>query len=163
VHRALVDACGLGEGGLGRGHLDMAAIGEHLSMTERRADAAERDAVDRFTALYLADRVGAEFAARVNGVTRFGLFVTLTETGADGLMPMSMLPDDYYVHDESRQVLRGRRTRREFRLGDALSVVLIEANPITGGLVFRLAGEDDAGDGGPRRRPGGGRKGRRRR
>ena len=58
-------------------------------MTERRAAAAERSAIDRYIAAFLAERVGATFAGRVNGVTRFGLFVTLSETGADGLVPIS--------------------------------------------------------------------------
>ena len=118
----------------------MGKAGEHVSATERRAAAAERDAVDRFTAAFLADKVGAEFAARINGVTRFGLFVTLDEIGADGLIPISTLPDDYYDHDEKSHRLVGRRGRLEFRLGDALDVRLIDANPITGGIIFALAG-----------------------
>jgi len=166
VHRALIDGCGLGEGGLGRGQLDLAAVGEHVSMTERRAADAERDAVDRFTALFLADRVGAVFAGRINGVTRFGLFVTLNETGADGLVPVSTLGGDRFVHDETRHVLRGQRTRQVFRLGDPVEVMLMEANPVTGGMIFRLVDEAATGHGpaqGRGRRPTGkGRQHRRR-
>ena len=113
-------------------------MGEHLSATERRAAMAERDAVDRFTAAFLADRVGTVFEGHVNGVTRFGLFVTLEETGADGLVPISTLPDDYYVHDEARHLLRGRRSGREFRLGEAVEVMLTEADPVTGGMIMHL-------------------------
>jgi ribonuclease R len=111
----------------------------HISMTERRAAAAERSAMDRYTAAYLADRVGATFTARVNGVTRAGLFVTLDETGADGLVPISMIGGDFYVFDEKRHRLTGRRTNKTFTLGDALEVKLAEADIVTGSLAFTPA------------------------
>jgi ribonuclease R len=148
VHRALIDAVGLGEGGQDKAGPDIADAGKHLSDTERRAAGAERNAVDRYTAGYLADRIGAVFSGRVNGVTRFGLFVTLIETGADGLVPIRTLGDDYYIHDESRHSLRGRRGGREFRLGQTVEVRLTEANPITGGMIFELTG-NRAETGGP--------------
>jgi ribonuclease R len=115
-----------------------AALGEHVSMTERRAAAAERSASDRYLAAFLAERVGASFAAHVNGVTRAGLFVTLDETGADGLIPMRSLGGDYWEHDEAHHRLIGRRTRRVFTLGDPLTARLAEANGITGSLLFAL-------------------------
>jgi ribonuclease R len=142
VHRALIAGLNLGAGGLPPIETaDFAATAEHISMTERRAAAAERSAGDRYVTAFLAERVGASFAARVNGVTRAGLFVTLAETGADGLVPMSSLPDDYYVHDEARHRLVGRRFGRIYTLGDALSVRLAEANTVTGSLLFALAEE----------------------
>ncbi len=140
VHRALIAGLNLGDGGLPADTGDrFPDIGEHISTTERRAAAAERDALDRFTAAYLSDQVGATFASRVQGVTRFGLFVELAESGADGLVPVSTLPEDYYTHDERTHSLVGKRTRKTFTLGDELQVVLAEANPVTGSLVFRLA------------------------
>jgi ribonuclease R len=146
VHRGLISGLGLGEGGLpndaGGRFVD---IGEHISLTERRAATAEREAVDRFTSAWMADRVGAVFKGRVNGVTRFGLFVTLSESGADGLVPISTLPSDYYVHDEKRHSLVGRRTGNTYRLGDAVEVRLAEAMPITGGLVFNIMGSGKTG------------------
>ena len=150
VHRALIaghNAAGaeFGDGGLPpTTPAEFADAGAHVSQTERRAAAAERNAVDRYTAAYLADRVGAEFAGRINGVTRFGLFVTLTETGADGLVPIGTLPGDYYVHEEHRHRLVGRRWGRVYRLGDTVTVRLREANPLTGSLLLALveAGED---------------------
>lgn len=143
VHRALIDGLDLGDGGLPADSWErFAETGEHISQTERRAAAAERDALNRFTTLFLADRVGARFAGRVNGVTRFGLFITLDETGADGLIPVSSLPEDYYIHDEIRHCLTGRRTGKSFSLGDSLEVTLAEANPLTGSLLFRLQGGD---------------------
>jgi ribonuclease R len=149
IHRALIEGLGLGAGGLGGDIPDLAGVSEHISATERRAATAERDAIDRFTAGYLAEKVGAVFAGRINGVTRFGLFVTLDESGGDGLVPMSSLPDDYYVHDEKNHRLVGRSTGRTFHLGDAVEVRLAEANPITGGLILEMM----EGGRAPTRRP----------
>jgi ribonuclease R len=169
VHRALVAGHGFGAGGLPEiDPADFAAAGEHVSMTERRAAAAERSAVDRYTAAFLAERVGASFAGRIGGVTRAGLFVTLAETGADGLVPMSALPADYYDHDEARHRLVGRRWGRVFTLGDPVTVRLREANTVTGSLLFALV-EDAAAQEAPaprrrlpaeRHRSGGHRRGR---
>jgi ribonuclease R len=141
VHRALIDGLRLGHGGLPPDSQErFMEIGEHISATERRAAQAERDALNRFTAAFLADRVGAQFAGRVNGVTRFGLFVTLDETGADGLIPVGALPADYYIHDEVRHCLTGKRNGKTFALGDQVEVTLAEANPLTGSLIFHLMG-----------------------
>jgi ribonuclease R len=110
VHRALVAGCRFGEGGLPPvDPADFAATGEHISETERRAAGAERSAIDRYVVAFLADKVGATFAGRIVGGTRAGLFVRLTETAADGLVPMGSLPGDFYVVDENRHRLVGRR------------------------------------------------------
>jgi len=127
-------------------------MGEHLSMTERRAAEAERDAVDRLTAAYLSERVGASFPGKVRGVTRAGLFVALDETGADGLLPMSLLGPERYVFDERRHRLKGQRSGREFRLGDRVRVRLREADPVSGGIIFALADNREDADG-PDSRP----------
>lgn len=148
VHRSLISKLGLGDGGLGDNFPDLTKLGEHISATERRAAAAERDTVDRLTAQFLAGREGAVFAGRVAGVNRAGLFVRLEETGADGLVPMRFLPRDTYIHDEKRQSLLGRKSRREFRLGDAVEVMLAEATPVTGGLILHLL---EGGDAKPKR------------
>jgi ribonuclease R len=149
VHRALIRGLKAGGGALESDGSDYVDIGEHISSTERRAATAERDTVDRFTAAYLRERVGDEFAARVTGVTRFGLFVVLEETGGDALIPVSTLPGDFYIHDERRHELRGRRTKRVWKLGQKLTVQLVEANPVTGGMVAMVA----EGGGGPLRAP----------
>jgi ribonuclease R len=139
VHRALIAALEPDDGALpAEAGTRFAEIGEHISTTERRAAAAERDAVDRFTAAYLQDRIGGLFGGAINGVTRFGLFVTLDETGADGLVPMNLLPDDYYDHDEPGHRLVGRRWGRSYHLGAAVTVRLMEAVPVTGGLILEL-------------------------
>jgi ribonuclease R len=140
VHRALIRTLGLGVGGLDDETLGrLAEIGDHLSGTERRAATAERDAVDRYTAAFLADRIGDRFSGRISGVSRFGLFVRLDESGADGLVPASSLPDDRYDHDEAAHALVGQRTGRTYRLGSQVKVVLVEADPVSGSTLFRLA------------------------
>jgi ribonuclease R len=145
VHRGLIECHGWENSEAERSLEEFKSMGEHISMTERRAAAAERGALDRYATAFLADRVGAIFAARVNGVTRAGLFVTLNETGADGLVPISRLPGDFYVHDERRHRLVGRRTQAVYALGDPIMVKLAEADSMTGSLAFVPAeGERDA-------------------
>jgi ribonuclease R len=139
VHRALITAHEFGGDGLAPEHgARFAIIGEHISATERRATAAERDAVDRYVAAFLAERVGEVFVGAITGVTRFGLFVTLNDTGGSGIVPIGSLPSDYYDHDEHRHCLAGRRWGRVYSLGETVAVRLVEASPITGGLVLQL-------------------------
>jgi ribonuclease R len=139
VHRALIAAYGLGEGGLPEADKGrFTEFGEHLSMCERRAVAAERNALDRYVAAYMAAHVGASFPGRVTGVTRFGLFVTLDATGADGLIPIRSLGQEFFRHDESRQLLIGERTGETYGLGDRLRLKLVEAEIATGGLLFEI-------------------------
>ena len=142
VHRALVAALDLGEGGLARDEeARLQETAEAISQTERRAMAAERDTVDRLIALHLADKVGATFAAHVNGVTKAGLFVTLDDTGADGFVPMSRLADEYMAFDEERRAVIGTETGRGYRMGDPVEVRLSEALPFAGALTFDMISE----------------------
>jgi ribonuclease R len=139
VHRALIRGLKLGDGGLTDPAIAaLADTAAHITTTERRAAVAERDAIDRYMSAFMADKVGAVFAGRISGVTRFGLFVTLAETGASGIVPMSSLDDDFWVHDETQQALVGRRTGKSWRLAQAVEVRLHEATPLTGGLSFSL-------------------------
>ena len=117
--------------------------GEHITQTERRAAAAERDAVDRYLAAYMSQRIGEVFDARISGVTRFGLFVTVEANGASGIVPLASLPDDRWTEDQARQAQRGhslsgQRTGITFTLGQAVEARLVEATPRTGGMVFHL-------------------------
>jgi ribonuclease R len=140
VHRALIRARNLGNDGLSDAKIPrLKETADHISMTERRAMAAERDSVDRYVAAYMQDRVGAVFEGRITGVTRFGLFLRLAETGADGLLPMRSLGTDFFRHDEKRHALVGERTKKAYRLGEIVTVRLAEAAPLTGGLRFELA------------------------
>ncbi|HEY4263095.1 MAG TPA: S1 RNA-binding domain-containing protein, partial [Schlesneria sp.] len=107
---------------------------------------AERDAVDRFTTLYMADKVGAVFRGRISGVARFGLFARLDDTGADGIIPVRTLPDDYYIYDEKRQAFVGRRTRRVYQLAQPVVVRLEQADRLTGGMSFSIVEGDENGN-----------------
>jgi len=151
VHRALIRGLGLGAGGLPAGaEAEFEAIGAHLSTTERRAAAAEREAMERFIAVFMAEKVGASFAARVSGATRFGLFVALDETGAEGLVPRRDL-SAAFAFDERRREFIG--PDRAIRMGDPVEVRLRAAEIETGGLLFELI------DGGSTRPPKGRRNG----
>ncbi len=140
AHRALIAALDLGEGKLEKGaERGFEAVAEHISMTERRAAVAERGAMDRIVAAFLADRVGAVFAGRVNGITRFGAFVTLLDSGASGLLPLSALGEERFRVDERIQVIFGRGSRPVLALGERLDVKLAEADATSGSLVLEPA------------------------
>lgn len=145
VHRSLIKAYGLGEGGLSEEEaVTLEERAEQISTTERNSASAERSATDRFTAAWMSERIGAEFSGVINGVTRFGMFVTLDENGADGLIPMRSLPDDYYIHDEKQHALIGRKHKRIYRLGAKVQIRLKEADGLTGSSVFELANDESA-------------------
>ncbi len=142
VHRGLIRALTLGAGALTDAEMEeLDGISIAISDTERRAMAAERDTADRLIAAYLADRVGAKFFARVSGLVRTGLFVRLTDTGADGFVPASAIGREYFYHDEARQALVGEDTGLAYRLGDPVQVRLVEAIPTAGALRFDLLSE----------------------
>ncbi|MHA7817591.1 MAG: ribonuclease R [Pseudohaliea sp.] len=100
----------------------MVVLGEHCSMTERRADDATRDVDAWLKCEYLQDRVGEEFAGVVAAVTSFGLFVELSDLYIEGLVHVTALPGDYYRFDPAHQRLVGERSGRSFQLGDKLTV-----------------------------------------
>ncbi|WP_298802385.1 ribonuclease R [uncultured Lentibacter sp.] len=139
VHRALVSSHGWGEDGLTpEDEADLGETAQHISATERRSMLAERDTTDRYLASYLNKRVGEAFEGKVSGIARFGVFVKLDETGADGLVPMRELGREYFNYDAERAVLVGSETRREINLGLRVKVRLSEAAPVTGGIVLEL-------------------------
>jgi ribonuclease R len=146
VHRSLIRALRFGAGGLLREEEpQLAETARSISEAERRAMAAERDTVDRLISAFLADRVGAEFPARVSGVTRSGLFVRLRETGADGFIPASTLGGEFWRHDETAHALVGDRTGSMYRLGDEVEVRLVEAIPTAGALRFEMLSDPGRG------------------
>jgi ribonuclease R len=147
VHRALIRALNLGPGGQPDMSVkDLADIAQRISGAERRAMAAERETTDRLIAAHMSDKIGASFEARIGGVTRVGLFVRLTQTGADGFIPAATLGADYFRFDETSRALVGSRTGETFRLGDKVEVKLVEAAPFAGALRFEMLS-----DGGPRK------------
>ena len=142
VHRGLIRGLNLGKDGLtDREIAELPAIAEQVTTTERRSMAAERAAMDRYIAAFLEDRVGASFSGRITGVTRFGLFIRLDETGADGLVPVSSLGDEYFTHDDRSHALVGERSGKRWTLGRQVEVRLVEATPVTGGLLFEMLSE----------------------
>ncbi len=142
VHRALICGLKLGKDGLSPEDIaNFADTAEQITATERRATLAERDSTDRYLALFLQHRVGEIFAGRISGVTKFGLFLTLNETGASGFLSMSNLADDYWIFDDKTKTISGRRSRKIFGLAQDMEVRLLEARPVTGGLLFGLPGE----------------------
>ncbi len=147
VHRALIRALKFGPNAPHDGlqkddEPRLSDVARAISDTERRAMAAERETSDRLLAAFLADRVGAEFPARISGVTRSGLFVRLRETGADGFIPASTIGGgEYWRHDETARALIGDRSARGYRLGDDVEVRLVEAVPMAGAMRFEILSE----------------------
>lgn len=142
VHRALVASLGLGEGGLTsreEGLLDV--IAADISITERRASKAERDTVDRLIATHLSQSIGDRFVGRINGVTRAGLFVTLSDTGADGFVPIGSISNEYLIYDQASHSIVGENTGLTFQMGQQVEVKLIEAAPVAGALLFEMLSE----------------------
>jgi len=139
VHRALVGAYRLGEGGLSDGEAAaMERIGESISMLERRAMEAERETIDRYVAAYLAEHVGQVLQTRITGVQSFGFFATVEGVGGDGLVGVRDLGREYFRYDEAARALIGEETGTRYESGQKLELRLVEANPVSGALRFEL-------------------------
>ena len=139
VHRALVSAHGWGDDGLTQQDIEMLeTTAQHISDTERRSMTAERDTTDRYLASYLSERVGNEFIGRVAGIAKFGIFVKLDDSGADGLVPMRNIGNEYFHYDRDTQTLMGSDSGRLIRIGQRALVRLSEAAPVTGGIALEL-------------------------
>ena len=145
VHRALIAGHGWGPDGLSAWDVEnLDETAKQISDAERRSMAAERDTVDRYLAAYLSDRIGAEFSGRISGVQRFGLFVKLDETGADGLVPIRSVGQEFFHYDEASQSLQGSNSGVILGVGQRVVVRLTEAVPVTGGLTLELLSLDGA-------------------
>ncbi len=139
VHRALIRGHGWGDDGLSAQDIEgLAETAKLISDAERRSMAAERDTVDRYLAAWLSDRVGATFQGRVSGVQRFGLFVKLDDSGADGLVPIREVGREFFHFDPDAQTLMGADTGLTIGIGARVTVRLREAVPVTGGLILEL-------------------------
>lgn len=150
VHRALVRAYRLGEGGLPPGDEDrFEQIGEQISMLERRAMEAERETIDRYVAAFFSDQVGQVLECRVTGILPFGLFATVEDLGGDGLLLARDLGTEYFRYDEAARALVGEESGETYRIGQRLSLRLAEANPVSGSLRFELPEGSYGGRGSP--------------
>lgn len=114
-------------------------VGEHCSMTERRADDATNEVKDWLKCEFMLDKVGKEFPATVSGVTNFGIFAELTDIYVEGLVHISALPDDYYQFDPVKHALIGERTGRSFRLGDPVKILVARVDLDQQQIDFVLA------------------------
>jgi ribonuclease R len=137
VHRALI-AAAENKAGIVPEAAQLEALAEHISMTERRAMAAERQTADRLIAAYMADRTGAVFSGLISGMTRGALFVELPDTGAEGIVPVSTLRQDYFRYNERARSMTGRNTGETYKLGDKVEIKLVEAAPVSGALKFEM-------------------------
>ena len=153
VHRSLVKAYRLGEGGLPQGDEEkFEQIGEQISMLERRAMEAERETVDRYVAAFLADQVGQLVECRITGVQPFGFFATVEDLGGDGLVLAKDLGQEYFRYDEAARALIGDESGDTYRVGQRLTLRLAESNPVSGALRFELSEGSYGGASAPIRR-----------
>ena len=153
VHRSLVSAYRLGDGGLPPGEEErFEQIGEQISMLERRAMEAERDTIDRYVAAFLADQVGQLVECRITGVQPFGFFATVEDLGGDGLVFAKDLGQEYFRYDEAARTLVGDESGEAYRVGQRLRLRLADANPVSGSLRFELPEGSYGGSSTPPRR-----------
>ncbi len=144
VHRALIKSHGWGDDGLSAWDVEhLTETAKQISDTERRSMTAERDTTDRYLAAFLSDRIGAELTGRISGIAKFGVFVKLDETGADGMIPIRTLGREYFHYDADSQTLMGSDTGLVIGLGQRVTVKLAEAAPVTGGLIVELLTLED--------------------
>lgn len=154
AHRLLIGGLGLGRGGYPTVDAEeMARTCAHISMTERRAMLAEREALDRFTTAYVARQVGREVTGRISGVSRAGLFVNLDESGADGLVPMSGLGHEFFALDDVHHLVTGTSTGIVHRLGDPVRVQVRSVEQASSSIELRLIENLSEGGASPRPSP----------
>ena len=143
THRALISSLGLGFDGLEEMDSEnLEGTAKHISDTERRSMVAERDTIDRYLASYLSEKVGNEFEGKISGVAKFGFFVRLNESGAEGIVPVRTLGTDFYYYDDRTNTLRGSETGLIIGLGQRATVRLKEVDPIAGGIAFEALNID---------------------
>jgi ribonuclease R len=118
-------------------------IAKQSSVMERAAMEAERAAVKVMQVEYMKRHIGDEFHAVISGVTNFGIFVELTDLLVQGLLHVRDLTGDYYMYDEKQYTLKGRRTGRQYRLGDTLEVKVVRVNPEDSQIDFTLVERDE--------------------
>ena len=142
VHRALIASGNLGPDGHVADHEELDRIATHISSTERAAMQAERDTNDRYVAQFLSAHLDEEMEGRISGLNNFGFFVTLNETRADGFVPLRLIADDRYFFDRAKDIIRGQRNGRVFKIGQPLTVKIFETNALTGGIELTLVKHD---------------------
>jgi ribonuclease R len=136
VHRALI---AMAEGKAPEfDESKLGSIANHISETERKSMLAEREAKDRYVTAFMATHGDAEFTGSISSVGNFGIFVTLHDNGASGIIRMGDLGDDFYVYDEKTHRLVGRHSGSCFQLGQRVTITVQEADTQLGTLRFSL-------------------------
>jgi len=113
-------------------------IAEESSQSERRADDAERELMEWKKVKFMQDRLGEEFEGLIISVTKFGLFVELTDLFVEGLIPLNTLTDDHYTYHETTREIIGQRTRKTYRLGQRVHVLVDRIDPVEKKIQFAL-------------------------
>ncbi|MGE4271024.1 MAG: RNB domain-containing ribonuclease, partial [Acidithiobacillus sp.] len=156
IHRGIqemLDAAAAGRPVRTPALVELKELGQHCSMTERRADEASREAVQWLKCEFMLDKVGNEYSAIITGVTGFGLFVALREAYVEGLVHISTLGADYYHFDAKHYRIVGERSGEVFQLGEELRVRLVQVNLDERKIEFeRVLAEGEEGAGRRRRR-----------
>jgi ribonuclease R len=120
---------------------ELHAIAEESSQSERRADDAERELMEWKKAKFMQDRIGEDFDGLIISVTKFGFFVELTDLFVEGLVPLNTLIDDHYAFHENTREIIGQRSRRIFRLGQRVHVLVDRIDPVEKKIQFALLEE----------------------
>jgi ribonuclease R len=132
---------------------ELHAVADECSQSERRAADAERELVEWKKVKFMSERVGQDFDALIISTTKYGLFVELADLFIEGLVPIDTLPGDEYTYQENVRKIVGKRTHRQFSIGDRVRVILDRVDGNERKLQFSIL-EDDSGKSGgnPRRR-----------
>ncbi|MGA8430132.1 MAG: VacB/RNase II family 3'-5' exoribonuclease [Candidatus Sulfotelmatobacter sp.] len=117
---------------------ELHAIAEESSQAERRAAEAERELMEWKKVKFMQDRVGEDFDGLITSVTKFGFFVELTDLFVEGLVPMNSLTDDYYTFHEGTRELIGQRSRKTYRLGQRIRVLVDRIDPVEKKIQFAI-------------------------
>jgi ribonuclease R len=119
-------------------------IAEESSQTERRADDAERDLMEWKKVKFMQERIGEDFDGLIISVTKFGFFVELTDLFVEGLVPLSTLTDDRYTYHENTREVIGQRSRKTYRLGQKLRVLVDRIDPVEKKIQFAVVEQEPA-------------------
>jgi ribonuclease R len=121
---------------------ELHSIAEESSQSERRADDAERELMEWKKVKFMQDRVGEDFDGLIISVTKYGMFVELTDLFIEGLVPLNTLTDDRYTYHENTREIIGQRSRKTFRLGQRVRVLVDRIDPVEKKIQFALLEEE---------------------
>jgi ribonuclease R len=151
VHRAIKHAlAGKTSGSFPYSPKEMDRLGQHCSMTERRADDATRDAIAWLKCEFMLDKIGEEFDGVITGVTSFGVFVQLRDVFVEGLVHVTSLENDYYEFDAPRHRLVGARSKKVYQLAAPLRADRLRAGGAKGAITGEAGSRQGSGQAGPR-------------